>query len=257
MNHEKIESADLKKRLKTMKAVCLDIFGTSVDLMGPIKSEVEEIAASLDKSVDGAKFAREWISQYGPYMKEARNYDPPWRALFYLHEKVVRSLLPSFGLDNVPGDKELKLGHTWERLTFWPDVKPGLIELRNKGLLICPFSNGDHDMLREIGRFNGFEWDDIFSAQRAKAFKQNPQIWSMPPEILGIPSQQIMFISTTPSDLKQAHQHGYFTVFVPRDESGMGVLSRLDEGQTVDLIVPNFIELAHLFPENSFFNNTY
>lgn len=249
MLHEKLVSHELQERLKQVRAVCLDIYGTAVDWIGPIKSEVEELAESLERQVDGAKFARDWISHYGPYMKEARTSNPPWKALFYLHEDVVSKLLKSFGLNDVPKDKAMELSHIWERLTFWPDVKPGLTELRNKELLICPFSNGDDDMIRELGRFNDFIWDDIFSAQRAKAFKQDAQIWTMPSDILGLPIEQIMFISSTPSDLQHAQENGYFTVFVPRDEYGSGEVTKLKEGQVVDLTVSNFIELAQIFTE--------
>ena len=85
------------------KALVFDVFGTCVDWRLSIAREGEELGRKLGKTgVDWLAFADAWRARYQPQMETVRSGQRPWTTLDVLHREALDTVLPAFGLDEIP-----------------------------------------------------------------------------------------------------------------------------------------------------------
>jgi 2-haloacid dehalogenase len=143
--------------------------------------------------------------------------------------------------------RELSMGATDQQLErlmqayFSPaafeDVRPALETLRGSPLAIP--SNGTPEMLDSAVRHNRLEsyFSATISVDMVKTYKPSPRVYALGPEILNLPAEEILFVSSNLWDAAGARAFGYQVCWCNRsaleiDDLGFPpdfVVRRLDE----------------------------
>jgi 2-haloacid dehalogenase len=94
-------------------------------------------------------------------------------------------------------------------LDAFDDVKPALEALKGSPLAIL--SNGSPAMLDAVVRRNGLEshFTAVISVDRVKTYKPSPRVYALGPEILKLPVEEILFVSSNLWDAAGAKAFGY------------------------------------------------
>ena len=91
----------------------------------------------------------------------------------------------------------------------YPEVKAGLESLQ--GIPLAILSNGTTRMLQSAVRHNGLEahFAEVISVERVKTYKPSPMVYALGPQVLKLPANQILFISSNWWDAAGAKAFGY------------------------------------------------
>ena len=94
-------------------------------------------------------------------------------------------------------------------LEAFDDVKPALEALEGSPLAIL--SNGTPAMLDSLIRHNGLQssFKEVISVDRLRTYKPSPHVYALGPEILKLPAEEILFVSSNQWDAAGAKAFGY------------------------------------------------
>lgn len=226
------------------KAIVFDTFGTVVDWRGSIIAEGAEWGRAKGISVDWGKFADRWRAGYAPSMDKVRKGQLPWTKLDDLHRMVLDDLLVEFKITGLSEDEKQHWNKVWHRLKPWPDSVAGLTRLK-KRFTIAPLSNGNVGLLTDMGKFAGLPWDVILSAELARHYKPDKEVYLMAAEILGNTPGETMMAAAHAGDLRAARALGLQTAFIYRPNE-FGIVERADKAKPgdFDFVVDGIPELA-------------
>lgn len=220
-----------------VQALIFDVFGTCVDWRSSV---ARDVAAALP-GMDAHAFADAWRGEYEPSMDRIRAGGRGYVALDDLHLENLACVARAFGV-TVPDPAGLN--RAWERLTPWPDVRPGLAALK-RNRIIAPCSNGSIAMMTRLARYAGLPWDCILGADLARDYKPKPSVYRACCAALRLPPDQVMMVAAHNGDLHAARACGLRTAFVARPtEHGPGQVSDLVPDGDWDVIVSDFNALA-------------
>jgi 2-haloacid dehalogenase len=127
--------------------------------------------------------------------------------------------------------------------TTFVDVRPTLETFR--GIPLAILSNGSPEMLDSAVRSNGLEsnFTEIISVDRVKTYKPSPKVYALGPEILHLPPEVILFVSSNSWDAAGAKAYGYQVCWCNRSHVGMDHL-----GFAPDFIVSRLHQIAERIP---------
>jgi 2-haloacid dehalogenase len=135
-----------------------------------------------------------------------------------------------------------RLMQTYLHADVFPDTKPALTSLAGSHLAIL--SNGSPAMLEAVIHNNGLDrcFAEVISVDRVKTYKPSPRVYALGPEILGIPAEEILFVSANSWDAAGAKAFGYKVCWCNRAKSEPERL-----GCPADIIVARLDEIhAHV-----------
>ncbi|MFM9881404.1 MAG: haloacid dehalogenase type II [Burkholderiales bacterium] len=237
----------MKRRLKPVKALTFDVFGTVVDWRGSIMREAAALAAKKKWSLDPAAFADAWRAGYQPAMHRVRTGELPWTRIDDLHRMILDALIPQFGLEGLSEVERVHLNLVWHRLKPWPDAVRGLRRLK-KRLTICTLSNGNIALLTNMAKAGGLPWDCVLSAEIFAHYKPDPETYLGAAKILGLEPREVMMVAAHKNDLDAAAKCGLATGFVTRpNEFGMAKQPDLKFERRFDANATDFLDLADQF----------
>lgn len=226
------------------KALVFDTFGTVVDWRGTIIEEGTAWGKEKGAKVDWARFADRWRAGYGPSMDKVRRGELPWMKIDDLHRMILEDLLHEFHLEGLTEQEKDHWNRVWHRLKPWPDAVAGLTRLKTK-YTIAPLSNGNVSLLTDMAKFAHLPWDAILSAELAKHYKPDREVYLMAADLLGIKPEETMMVAAHASDLKAAHNAGLRTGFIHRpDEYGPGGKADKAKAGDFDLVARDILDLA-------------
>ena len=226
------------------KALVFDTFGTVVDWRGSIAAEGAEWGKAKGLKIDWAHFADRWRAGYGPSMEKVRKGQLPWTKLDDLHRMVLEDLLKEFQITGLTEDEKDHWNRVWHRLKPWPDSVAGLTRLKKK-FIIAPLSNGNVSLLTEMGKFAGLPWDAILSAELARHYKPDREVYLMAAEILGLKPGETMMAAAHAGDLRAAKALGLQTGFIYRpNEYGPGGRADKAGPGDFDIVADSITDLA-------------
>ena len=103
-------------------------------------------------------------------------------------------------------------------LATFPDVKPGLEELKQLNVRLAILSNGEPRMLRETVKNAGLSKliDIICSVDSVQVFKPSPRVYDLLPSGLKIEKEKIGFVSSNSWDVSGAGSAGFTTFWIQR-----------------------------------------
>src|SRR5262245_39822610 len=205
-----------------VKALFFDVFGTLVDWRTSVAREAAAVLKPLGHDRDWIAFADAWRGEYQPGMEEVRTGKIPFSKLDVLHRRNLERMLPRFGLTGLSEDVLHNLNLAWHRLDGWPDVTPGLTQLKRAHWL-APVSNGNISLMVDLARRNGFPWDAILRSEIAGDYKPKARVYLAACAAFDLPPEQCMMVAAHSGDLAAAASNGLRTAHVARpDEYGPG-----------------------------------
>ena len=232
--------------LPEIKALTFDVFGTVVDWRTSIVGEGERLTGEKGIDVDWAAFADAWRGGYEPAMDRVRRGQLPWTKIDALHRMILDRLLGEFGIRGLSEEEIDHLNRAWHRLIPWPDAVEGLRRLRSR-YVVAALSNGTVALLVNMARHAGLPWDCVLSAENARHYKPDPEVYETAAELLDLPPHRILMVAAHVHDLEGARAAGYRTAFVPRLlEYGPDGNPDREADRPFDVTAADFAELARL-----------
>jgi 2-haloacid dehalogenase len=224
-----------------VKALFFDVFGTLVDWRGGIARESEAILAPLGHRLDWIAFADAWRAEYQPAMEEVRSGRTGFARLDVIHRRMLDTIRPRFGLEQLDDATLADLVLAWHRLDAWPDVTRAFGRLRRR-FLMAPVSNGNIALMADLARHNDFHWDAILGAEIAHDYKPKPRVYLTSAEAFALPPGDCVMVAAHTYDLLAAAAVGLRTAHVARpQESPKGEAA---PAAPVDFAARDFEELA-------------
>ena len=232
------------ERLRGVRALCFDVFGTVVDWRSSITHEGQLLQQRLGlPAQDWPAFADAWRAGYQPAMQEVRSGALPWTDIDGLHRRILNRLLALRSL-TLSEDDTADFNRVWHRLIPWPDSVAGLYKLKQR-LVITSLSNGNVALLVNMAKHAGLPWDTVLSAELFNHYKPDPEVYLGAARLLGLQPAQVMMVAAHPSDLRAAAACGLRTAYVLRPlERGPGGPMEAHQPGEFDAVAQDFIELA-------------
>ena len=201
-----------------LQAYVFDAYGTLFDVHSVIE------AGERVYPGHGAALSRLW---------RAKQLEYTWlRSLFGQYTdfwEVTRSALvyacSALHLECPPAVQDLLL-EQYLHLSLFPDVQPALEALQGKKLAIL--SNGSPHMLAQVVANTGLSgrFSAILSVDEVGIYKPSPRVYELGQKSLGLPKEQIGFISANYFDVAGAKAYGFYIYWLnrsgmPADELGV------------------------------------
>ena len=95
----------LSERIRGVRAMTFDVFGTVVDWRTSITREGEAVGRRKGIEADWAAFADDWRGGYGPAMGRVRRGELGWTKIDDLHRMILDELVPKYGLESLTEDE--------------------------------------------------------------------------------------------------------------------------------------------------------
>jgi 2-haloacid dehalogenase len=227
-----------------VKALVFDTFGTLVDWRGSIIAEGTAWGKTKGLATDWARFADRWRAGYAPSMDKVRKGERSWAKLDDLHRAILEDLLREFGIEGLTEAEKDHWNRVWHRLKPWPDTVAGLRRLKKK-FTIAPLSNGNVSLLADMAKNAGLPWDLILSAELARHYKPDREVYLSAVELLSLYPEQVMMVAAHRSDLVAARGCGLRTGFIHRPhEFGPGHEADTAKTGEFDVVAKDMLDLA-------------
>jgi len=193
-----------------VKALVFDAYGTLFDVLS-----VTSLCELLFPG-SGSALAMTWRSkqlQYSLLRSMMERYADFWRVT---QDALVYST-KALGLE-LTAEKRDRLMDAYRTLHAFPDVKPGLQQLKAKGLRLAILSNGAPDMLQTAVASAGIGdlLDEIISVDAVKVFKPSPRVYALASQRLGVAAGEIGFVSSNGWDVAGAASAGLAAFWIQR-----------------------------------------
>ena len=141
-------------------------------------------------------------------------------------------------LDIAAGEAQIQaLMNAYLRLACFPDVRDALARLAAPRAIL---SNGAPKMLEAAVRSSGLAplLDHVISVDRVRIYKPAAAVYALGPETLGIPADELLFVSSNAWDVAGAKAFGYRVAWCNRLGAPEEVL-----GLGADYVLPSLREL--------------
>ena len=193
-----------------MKALVFDAYGTLFDVLS-----VTSLCELLFPG-SGTALAVTWRSkqlQYSLLRSLMERYVDFWQIT---RDALVYST-KALGLE-LDAEKRERLMDAYRTLHAFPDVKPGLEQLKAKGLGLAILSNGAPEMLQSAAASAGIRdlLDEIISVDEVKVFKPSPRVYQLASTRLGVATEDIGFVSSNGWDVAGASSAGLTAFWIQR-----------------------------------------
>lgn len=220
-----------------VRALTFDVFGTLLDWRSTIVRAFRQ--SSLEGDAD--ELADDWRGRALAATQEVNQSRRPWTTFDGLHEATLGELLDERRLA-LGDESRAALVSAWHELDPWPGVAAALKTLR-QGRVVAALSNGNVALLVDLARDADLRFDCLLSAELARAYKPEAEVYLMGVRLLGLEPSQVMMVSAHPFDLKGARAVGLRTAFIDRPlEYGPGSPPR--EDPEADISIVDLQELA-------------
>ena len=115
-------------------------------------------------------------------------------------------------------DKKKQLMGAYLSVAAFPDVKPGLEELKKQGVKLAILSNGEPKTLEAAARSAGIRelLDEIISVEEVKIFKTSWRVYNLAPERMKVRTAELGFVSANNWDIAAAASAGLNTFWIQR-----------------------------------------
>lgn len=203
--------------MPSVRGLAFDAYGTLFDVHSVIK-------ACRRVTPEAEAFSREWRAKQVEYTwlrALMGRYEDFWRVT----ETALTFALKRFGLQVGPAQKAA-LMEAYLSLAPFPEV-PAALE-RLKGLPLIILSNGSPRMLEAVAEASGLRpyFRAIVSVDAIRTYKPSPRVYELATPALGLPREEIGFVSSNGWDAIGAKAYGFQVFWInrgaaPLDELGV------------------------------------
>lgn len=234
----------MNEKIKRVKALTFDVFGTVVDWRTSLIAETKEYARRTGFDIDWVSLVDQWRADYFPQMERVTRGELPWTKLDVLHRMTLDRLLHEFGVTGVDEETLDWMNRGWHRLKPWPDVLAGLKRLRTRYPLVA-LSNGNVSLLMDMAKASDIPWDCILSAENARRYKPEPEAYLVAAELLSLKPEEVMLVGAHNGDAEGAAAVGFANAFVYRTtEYGPHQTIDFEPEAKQDIVAKDFGDLA-------------
>jgi 2-haloacid dehalogenase len=119
---------------------------------------------------------------------------------------------------DLDADNRTRLMDAYMTLAAFPDVKPGLQQLKAMGLRLAVLSNGEPKMLQSAVCSAGIAdlLDAVISVDEVEVFKPSPRVYDLAAAHLSTPVRSIGFVTSNNWDAHGAGSAGLTTFWIQR-----------------------------------------
>jgi 2-haloacid dehalogenase len=193
-----------------IKALVFDAYGTLFDVFS-VTSLCEQLFPG-----NGNALAQMWRAkqlQYSLLRSMMGRYKDFWQVT---QDGLVYSA-HSLELD-LTAEKRTRLMDAYLTLAAFPDVKPGLQQLKAQGLHLAILSNGEPKMLQSAAKNAGITdlLDAIVSVDEIKVFKPSPRVYELVASHVKTAKSDIGFVSSNNWDANGAGSAGLTAFWIQR-----------------------------------------
>ena len=197
-------------RAEGIEAFAFDAYGTLFDVFS-VTALCEELFPG-----NGDALAQRWRAKQLQYSL-LRSLMGRHRDFWLVTGDALVNAAAGLGLDLTLARRD-RLMQAYLTLAAFPDVRPGLEALRDRGVKLAILSNGEPRMLEAAARSAGIDTllDTIISVEEVKIFKVSPRVYNLGPERLGVDRSALGFVSSNAWDVAGAASAGLITFWIQR-----------------------------------------
>ncbi len=236
MSSATIESMD--RVIADVRALTFDMFGTVLDLRGPLLPALRDLLAAARSPVDAFSLWDAW--RVRQRIEQHQDTILMLGHTGYL-DSARRALLHTLRRFRVPHGRAevLEVITAFERLKAFDDVGPGLSRLGEHYSLVA-LSNGELPLVEHLaGQMPDVTFDRFLSAAKVGRFKPHPSVYRTAALDLDREPGEIMMVAAHSFDVLGARACGYRGAYVNRYR-----LPYEESPLVPDLEVRDFNELA-------------
>jgi 2-haloacid dehalogenase len=228
----------IAQEIRSSVKVCMfDQYGTLVDMQGGLVQAATPYLRSKGWTGNPNSFVTWWRrTHFENSMIDAllHREHTPYREI---GERSVAYVMDRAGISYTMEEVRSLVEHI-VRLRPFPEIPAALDRLRTRYRLVV-LSNGDPDMLEAAKPYHGLAFERTISVAEANSFKPHVATYTKAAEIVGVPSDQVLFIANHAFDCIGAKSVGMRTAFIDRRGRPFGATP-----YQPDLLVPSMTALA-------------
>ena len=208
--HQAAPATRAQAGAESIEAFAFDAYGTLFDVFS-VTALCEELFPG-----SGDALAQRWRAKQLQYSL-LRSLMGRHRDFWLVTGDALVNAAAGLGLDLTPARRD-RLMEAYLTLAAFPDVRPGLEALRDRGVKLAILSNGEPRMLEAAARSAGIDTllDMIISVEEVKIFKVSPRVYNLGPERLGVDRSALGFVSSNAWDVAGAASAGLTTFWIQR-----------------------------------------
>jgi 2-haloacid dehalogenase len=214
-----------------------DCYGTLINWEAGLLPALHRILSAHDKKIEDAAL----LKLYGDFEQLCEQGEfHPYRAIL---ESVVRRFGAQLGFS--PTDEEARsLPNSLESWQPWPDTVAALHQMKSR-FRLAVISNVDDDLFAATLPQLEVEFDEVITAQQAKAYKPSLKIFELALARIKVPAHRVLHVGQSLyPDVTPAQALGLATVWVNRPSARPGIGAVKAAQGKPDLEVSSLAELA-------------
>lgn len=187
------------------KLITFDIYSASLDINGSAVPIVKEVLMWDDEK--SLEFFKTWRAQQWNFLLLNNSMSERYRTYRDITTKTLEYAAKKFDV-NLNEDQKKRLMDIWVSFKAWPEAKEVIDEIKRRGYKVAMLSNGDQDMLEPLQESSGIEFDYVFSAESAKAYKPAASVYDVPFQKAGIKKEDMLHVAGSVFDVMGAKAAG-------------------------------------------------
>lgn len=199
--------------MTNFKMITFDAYSALLRLEDSMVPIVEKVINRED--IDALAFFRMWRTRQWDYVLLSSNLEKGYHSYEYLTRATLTYTMKKFNVTLTQAEQD-EMVEGWSHMKAWPEAKEVLGEIQRRGYKIAILSNGDEKMLRPLIESTGIQFDEVFGAEHAQAYKPNPKIYALPFERCGYKKDEVLHVAGSTFDLMGAKSAGIFCAWSNR-----------------------------------------
>lgn len=216
-----------------------DCYGTLINWEAGILPVLHRVLSAHGKDADDGTL----LKLYGDF--EQRSESDPYITYREVLASVVKQFGDYFGFAPTP-EEVSSLANSLSSWKPWPDTVEALRRLKTRFRLAI-VSNTDDELFASTRPQLEIPFDEVITAQQARAYKPSLKIFELALGRLGAPAHRVLHVGQSVyHDVVPAQSLGLATVWVNRPSARPGVGAVKAAQATADLSVESLCELAEI-----------
>jgi 2-haloacid dehalogenase len=216
-----------------------DCYGTLINWEAGILPVLHRVLSAHGKDADDGTL----LKLYGDF--EQRSESDPYITYRAVLASVVKQFGDDFGFAPTP-EEVSSLANSLSSWKPWPDTVEALRRLKTRFRLAI-VSNTDDELFASTRPQLEIPFDEVITAQQARAYKPSLKIFELALGRLGAPAHRVLHVGQSVyHDVVPAQSLGLATVWVNRPSARPGVGAVKAAQAMPDLIVESLCELAEI-----------
>jgi len=222
-------------RLKTVRAITLDLFGTLFDISDLMPRVSKDIVRDASLSVEPKVFCRAWKKHLYKRRWHTEFFSPMrgWFRISFI--ETMKTLHLTFDAEKATTELFKRLAHAH----LYPETRKAL-DLLSECYPIYLLSNVDEDVMERLLPIHDLPIQGAISSEQVKSYKPNRKIFARARKKADIPAEHILHIGDELLyDVRGAQRAGFLSAWLNRDGTPLkrGYRPALQAGTLMDLAV--------------------